>query len=460
MFAVDTNVLLNLYRYSRSTRDELLRVLSALEEKLFLPHQVGQEFLERRLGTIRKQREGFASLRERVTGVREEIEAELRSVLRLRPGEDLPRGLMDALEEVPSGGYTGLSERLKELEEGLPRASNAAEDDEAWAAVERLFDGKVGPSFGDEQLSEAKEEAERRAEAKVPPGFKDRRHGDYVLWRQTIDEAKRSRRPVVLVTDDRKEDWWWIEHGGTLGPRRELVAEMRKEAGVLLHMYTPDRLMKEARERLGVDVSDESISEAEGLVRESEDDATREAQDPWHVIEDVFGTVHSLTDDEKRALGTYLVRRDLDDVAQALGSAGQGLALSVLIHAWDKLQSELETRSTDQGNQSTHDVASARRPLRYSGRQTSHTEAPIDTVRVTVRGEEVRIVAFTKTLLRDSSEIETVDRQPAHDTLGDATLVVKFWHSVSVNHAVRTIEETALATGVVISTLSHRYLKP
>lgn len=72
----------------------------------------------------------------------------------------------------------------------------------------------------------------------------------------------------------------------------------------------------------------------------------------------------------------------------------------------------------------------------------------------------MRIVAFTKTLLRDSSEIETVDRQPAHDTLGDATLVVKFWHSVSVNHAVRTIEETALATGVVISTLSHRYLKP
>jgi hypothetical protein len=38
MFVVDTNVLLNLYRYSRSTRDELLRVLRALENKLFLSH--------------------------------------------------------------------------------------------------------------------------------------------------------------------------------------------------------------------------------------------------------------------------------------------------------------------------------------------------------------------------------------------------------------------------------------
>ena len=82
MFVVDTNVLLNLYRYSRSTRDELLQVLRALEDKLFLPHQVGREFLDRRLTTIRNQREGFSKLRERVTGVRQEMEASLRKVLR------------------------------------------------------------------------------------------------------------------------------------------------------------------------------------------------------------------------------------------------------------------------------------------------------------------------------------------------------------------------------------------
>jgi hypothetical protein len=69
--------------------------------------------LERRLNTIRKQREGFAKLRERVTGVRGEMEAQLRKVLRLRPGEDLPEGLRDALEEVPSSGYRALSERLE-----------------------------------------------------------------------------------------------------------------------------------------------------------------------------------------------------------------------------------------------------------------------------------------------------------------------------------------------------------
>src|SRR5829696_9411725 len=84
MFVVDTNVVLNLYRYSHVTRDELLGVLRALKERLFLPHQVGQEFLDRRLRTIRGQRVGFEDLRRRVTRIREEMEEELRKVLRLR----------------------------------------------------------------------------------------------------------------------------------------------------------------------------------------------------------------------------------------------------------------------------------------------------------------------------------------------------------------------------------------
>lgn len=137
--------------------------------------------------------------------------------------------------------------------------------DEVWAAVEALFEGKVGPAYGEKERKEAVEEAERRREAKVPPGFNDERPGNYLLWRQTMNEAKRLRSPVVLITDDRKDDWWWIEEGETLGPRRQLVVEIREEAGVLFYMYTPDRLMKQARERLGVEVSDESISEAEGF---------------------------------------------------------------------------------------------------------------------------------------------------------------------------------------------------
>ena len=57
----------------------------------------------------------------------------------------------------------------------LPRASNSPNDDEIWAAVDELVDGKVGPPYQDEDVRKAEEEAERRRSAKIPLGFKDER---------------------------------------------------------------------------------------------------------------------------------------------------------------------------------------------------------------------------------------------------------------------------------------------
>src|ERR1700740_766159 len=51
-FAFDTNSLLNLYRYSESTRKDFLSSLKTLKEKLFLPHQTALEFHSNRLGVI------------------------------------------------------------------------------------------------------------------------------------------------------------------------------------------------------------------------------------------------------------------------------------------------------------------------------------------------------------------------------------------------------------------------
>jgi hypothetical protein len=49
---LDTNALLNLYRYSSETRTDFLSVLSAVQERLWIPEQVGKEFHANRLGVI------------------------------------------------------------------------------------------------------------------------------------------------------------------------------------------------------------------------------------------------------------------------------------------------------------------------------------------------------------------------------------------------------------------------
>ncbi|MBD3638343.1 MAG: DUF4935 domain-containing protein [Crocinitomicaceae bacterium] len=48
LICFDTNVLLNLYRYSKDTRDEILELMEKLKDKIYLPHQVGLEFNKNR----------------------------------------------------------------------------------------------------------------------------------------------------------------------------------------------------------------------------------------------------------------------------------------------------------------------------------------------------------------------------------------------------------------------------
>ena len=459
LFVLDTNVLLNLYRYSHSTRDELLKVLNVLTEKLFVPHQIGEEFLDRRLSTIRTQREGFSTLRARVTNIRSEIETDLRDVLRLRSGEELPDGLRDALEEVPAEGYETLSERLEALEMDLPRSSNSPDDDEVWAAVELLVDGKLGRAYREEDLREVEEEAELRRKANIPPGFKDKRPGDYILWRQTLDEAKRMKKPVVLVTDDRKEDWWWKVRGETLGPHPALVAELRREVGMPFYMYTPERLMTEARDRLNVDVSDESISEAEGLGRDSVDtglDVLSEWKD--HYVEALMSN-QRLSDSERYALSErYREGRSIESIAEELGIDNAAVERLLKITR-NKLNSDLADEPSAPHRYES-DLQKLNDFLWHGNRPVKRSGTFVNDVYIRVQGDEDSIVDFNRRLLNRFPEIETIDRRPADDEFSDAALRLRFRQAVPIEQAIRAVEKTAKATGVNIAMLTYSHFLP
>jgi hypothetical protein len=56
IFVLDTNVLLNLYRYSTGTREELLGVLRGVRSHLWILHQVAEEFLRNRQTVIRDRK--------------------------------------------------------------------------------------------------------------------------------------------------------------------------------------------------------------------------------------------------------------------------------------------------------------------------------------------------------------------------------------------------------------------
>ncbi len=55
IFVSNTNMLLNVYRYSREARDRFFDILTRLNTQVWLPHQVGYEYQENRISVISEQ---------------------------------------------------------------------------------------------------------------------------------------------------------------------------------------------------------------------------------------------------------------------------------------------------------------------------------------------------------------------------------------------------------------------
>jgi hypothetical protein len=135
--------------------------------------------------------------------------------------------------------------------------------------LERILQGRIGEPLSAEEFASALQEAQRRADSGIPPGYMDfqskgaeQAAGDYILWNQVIQEAQRCGRDVLLVTGDVKEDWW-VRRDGEIParPRKELELELRQLAQVRLYMLTPSQLLAEAVEALGLKVDERSVSD-------------------------------------------------------------------------------------------------------------------------------------------------------------------------------------------------------
>ncbi|MFJ6676359.1 PIN-like domain-containing protein [Actinosynnema sp. NPDC091369] len=262
MVVLDTNVLLNLYRFDEDARMDLLTILDRLRNNVWIPHQALEEFLRNREQTILSRsnirRDALESLKKPVRALEHAMENWARGV-------GLPQEkLTKYLEQISS-----LHDALREAIEG-PTAHDpltSARDtnhDPVLASLRSIFEGRVGEALPNEEFVAALAEAKRRADEKIPPGYMDRDKpdhrgpGDYLVWEQTLREAARRSTDVLLVTSDMKEDWWRKVRGTPAGPRVELVDELRRRAGVRLFMLQPQDFLTIAGRLLDVEVRPDS----------------------------------------------------------------------------------------------------------------------------------------------------------------------------------------------------------
>ncbi|MCB5226156.1 PIN domain-containing protein [Alishewanella sp. 16-MA] len=257
----DTNIILNLYKYSESTRSELLEIMDKFQERLWLPNQVAFEYLNNRFTVISDQAKQYSETSKMIKSLEDNL-----SNKRSHPfitGNGL-RALNRVLERVRA-----------ELNESEKELINLSRVDKILEKITELTDGRIGKDLIKSEYDQTFIEGATRYKDKIPPGYEDdakggkqpnfsgnrEKFGDLIIWKQLITEAKSRMSDVILVTDDVKEDWWLISNGKTIGVRPELTAEFESQTNKQFLMYNGFNFIKYAQEHLNVKISKSSLSE-------------------------------------------------------------------------------------------------------------------------------------------------------------------------------------------------------
>ncbi|MEH2056631.1 MAG: PIN domain-containing protein [Nostoc sp.] len=323
-FVFDTNFLLDLYRVSRPTVEDFLKILEKLQNRIWLPYQVADEFLTRReeiidseaasfkkaLSALEKwksEQNKFNSLRGKLNEAGRIVAAEVDSLF------DMQKNYLDAVDEV---------ERV--FREKINELANAhfpfdADNDSILESILSIFESKVGEPYDEQTLQSLYKEAEDRYKKLQPPGFGDvkdkgdeRKYGDFILWKQILTFAQRGSVPIVFVTGEKKGDWWIKNNGEIVSPHIELRREFQEYVKQPFWIYRTQRFLEMAKDKLMVEINPRSIEETNAI---ADADLIDEQNDK--VIEQAIGqTLISNSDALKELAGLQI---NYSDMQKAIG---------------------------------------------------------------------------------------------------------------------------------------------
>lgn len=264
IFVLDTNVLLDLYRFSDSAREALFKVMEYLGERLWIPYQVAAEYFENRLSVIEAQSEAYA-----------------KSISGLRAAKEKFNGSRHPFvsDEVFNQFITSYDSMIKELEGKQKTYQSFIYDDIIKTKIGTILNGRVGEPYSEELLQAVAVEGEVRYLENIPPGFEDggkmpeattvklrlKKFGDLILWKQLIDKAKEANKPVILVTGEKKDDWWLKSDKRLISALPALSKEFMSAVRQDFYLYATDKFLLSANEYLKQDTSDVVVEEVRAI---------------------------------------------------------------------------------------------------------------------------------------------------------------------------------------------------
>ncbi|MFF1914530.1 PIN-like domain-containing protein [Streptomyces sp. NPDC058239] len=278
LVVIDSSVLLDLYRVTPTARGEMIESLITAKENIWIPHQVALEFHRNRIEAARDQVAFYDETCKSLETAQNQALQQLNEFAnRSALDEAEKRALKVPLEDAFRTAIGRVKSHQGVFDLTIGRVLN---NDPVLEALAELLDGRVGQPLSESDNEKAHAEAARRKEHRIPPGYKDRAkrtnpHGDYLWWEQALVKAVEVRKPVLIVSNDEKEDWINKRLNFSLGPREELVEEVRRRVDVPLRIVNFATFLEAVKSGTAVSVSRETLSQAKNAGRQGERSSRR-----------------------------------------------------------------------------------------------------------------------------------------------------------------------------------------
>jgi predicted nucleic acid-binding protein len=289
MIVLDTNVLLDLYRYTPEAREEILEALRRVADRLWMPYQVGLEFVRGRnkvihdrtrlLGAVAQQvRQGFDQAWQDIASATAQVKQLLANHANDQEGQRELDELInqESFRKLTAPWMKELITRAEEIKnsQDVQLGSLVAGPDRVLHQVAELYGDRIGEPPSNTDLERRVQKAARfRYPNRIPPGFADAAKGtdlaaagDFLLWEEVVRQARGLPTPrrVLFVSGDAKEDWYEPSTPGRKKqPWPHLFEEMRRRAHAELLLVRPQDFFKDVREYLNADIAQSTVEEIE-----------------------------------------------------------------------------------------------------------------------------------------------------------------------------------------------------
>lgn len=266
LFVFDTSSLLNLYEYSQHTREQILnKLFNNLKGRLWITGWIKREFIRNRQGTLKKPIQHYQELQN--THLKT-IENHLSQIIsKTKTDTKHPHLSGDSMANFEASFRKFRDDLEKEIQKRLEEIEGLSNNDLVLETLKEKF--QCGDQYDFNRLYKIAKKGEERYRLEIPPGFLDQKDksgmsvfGDLIIWFQIIDISRKTKKPIILITDDLKEDWWLLKSKGKIDrPREELIDEMDCLAGNRFWMYHSAQFLEISNSLIKDQINEEAIQE-------------------------------------------------------------------------------------------------------------------------------------------------------------------------------------------------------